>query len=97
MLEAGLEAGGGQDDPEVPPASPLLGRSHYIPHIRPDSKTQTLGEVERRQDRAFCSLSGQRERGASALDYSLVLPLAGREVTKGETVTVPPAGVRLPT
>lgn len=42
----------------------LLRRS--LPHhpIRPDSKTLPLGEVERQQDRAFCSLTGQREREA---------------------------------
>lgn len=42
----------------------LLRRSLPHPLIRPDSKILPLGEVERQQDRAFCSLTGQREREA---------------------------------
>lgn len=75
-----MEAGAGQDAPEGPKAATPPLRV-LLPAMGPDSTTLPPGEVE--ENRAFRSLPGQRERGQG-----------GRELTKGEAVTAPPAGGR---
>lgn len=74
------------------PSCPSIGTvpSPKAPPPRPDSKALPRGAVGAQQDRLSLSLG--RGRGEPGSQVTLLSFLTGREGTKGETVTVPPAG-----